>query len=152
MEIAMGLDHIRLEIEHMRRQIQRQRGDILKLQRSGIDTGSADALLGRMQEKVDALCAERDRLVGEERRKYPGTAKGVMDNLRRFSRPWSMEEGESCFTVVDASGLLLVTVRHREDLHGRHDHDACGDLSRDEARRIARAIVRLPDLLTRPPY
>ena len=71
----MGLDHIRREIEHMRRQIHRQRGDILKLQRSGIETGAADALLGRMLEKVDGLCAERDRLVGEERRQTPGSAR-----------------------------------------------------------------------------
>ncbi len=73
----MGLDHIRSEIEHTRRQIHRQRGDIQKLQRSGISTASAEALLARMQEKVDGLCAQRDRLVGEERRKYPGTNKVI---------------------------------------------------------------------------
>ena len=75
-----------------------------------------------------------------------------MDNLRRFPRPWSMEESESCFTVRDASGLMLVSVLHREDLHGRNYQYAASYLSRDEARRIAKAIARLPDLLTRPPY
>jgi hypothetical protein len=73
----MGLDHIRNEIEHMRRQILRQRKEIQSLQRSGISTVAADGLLQRMQDKVDGLCQERDRLVGESRRKYPGTDKVI---------------------------------------------------------------------------
>jgi hypothetical protein len=73
----MGLDAIRDEIEHMRRQIARQRKDILRLQRAGIDIGAAEALLARMLEKVDGLVAERDTLVGEQRRKYPGTDKVI---------------------------------------------------------------------------
>jgi hypothetical protein len=73
----MGLDHIRLEIEHMRRQILRQRKEIQTLQREGISSTSAEALLQRMQDKVDGLCVERDRLVGEGRRKYPGTDKVI---------------------------------------------------------------------------
>jgi len=38
-----------------------------------------------MLAKIDGLCAERDRLVGERRRKYPGTNK-VINGLieRRF--------------------------------------------------------------------
>jgi hypothetical protein len=68
----MGLDHIRNEIEHMRRQIQRQRKVIQTLQRAGINTASAEALLQRMQDKVDGLCQERDRLVGESRRTAEG--------------------------------------------------------------------------------
>jgi hypothetical protein len=73
----MALDHIRSEIEHMRRQIHRQRGDIQKLQRSGISTASAEALLARMREKVDGLCAQRDKLVVDQRLKYPGTDKVI---------------------------------------------------------------------------
>lgn len=73
----MSLDAIRNEIEHYRRQVHRQRGDILKLQRAGIDATSAEALLARMLTKVDGLVAERDRLVGEARRKYPGTDKTI---------------------------------------------------------------------------
>jgi hypothetical protein len=41
----MSIDAIRLEIEHMRRQLFRQRGDILKLQRAGINTASAELCL-----------------------------------------------------------------------------------------------------------
>jgi hypothetical protein len=73
----MGLDHVRNEIEHMRRQILRQRKEIQTLQRAGIATVAAEALLQRMQDKVDDLCRERERLVGESRRKYPGTDKVI---------------------------------------------------------------------------
>ena len=61
----MQLATIRAEIERMRRQIGRQRREILALQRGGISTKSAEELLARMQTKVDELCVERDRLVGQ---------------------------------------------------------------------------------------
>ena len=61
----MQLEAVRAEIEYMRRQIQRQRKDIQSLQRGGISTKSAEELLARMLSKVDELCAERDRLVGQ---------------------------------------------------------------------------------------
>jgi hypothetical protein len=73
----MGIDHIRNEIKHMRAQILRQRGDIRQLARSGISTASAEALLARMLQKVDDLAAERDRLPGEQRVKYPDTNKVI---------------------------------------------------------------------------
>jgi hypothetical protein len=60
------LDHIRAEIEHMRIQSQRQRREILQLQRAGISTSSAEALLARTFTKIDAMCAERDRLTQAE--------------------------------------------------------------------------------------
>lgn len=74
----MGLDHIRSEIEHMRRQITRQRKEIQSLARAGISTTSADALLVRMQDKTDTLVTERDRLIGEGRRRYLGTNKVII--------------------------------------------------------------------------
>jgi hypothetical protein len=46
----------------MRLQVHRQRGEIRQLQRAGISTTSAEALLDRMLNNVDGLCAERDRL------------------------------------------------------------------------------------------
>jgi hypothetical protein len=76
-DFAMGLDYIRNEIEHMRRQILRQRKEIQALQRAGVGTAAADALLHRMQDKVYRLCVERDRLVGESRHKYTGTDKVI---------------------------------------------------------------------------
>jgi hypothetical protein len=80
------LDHLRNEIEHMRRQVARQRGEIRQLQRAGIPSNSAEELLGRMQTKIDGLCAERDRQVGEQRRKYPGTDKVIHGPAERRFR------------------------------------------------------------------
>jgi hypothetical protein len=82
----MQLSSIRAEIEHMRRQIGRQRKEIRDLQQAGIPTGSAEALLARMLSKVDELCVERDRQVGEERRKYPGTNKVIIGPIERRFR------------------------------------------------------------------
>jgi hypothetical protein len=56
----MQLDYVRAEIERMRLQVHRQRGDIRKLQQAGIATTSAEALLEHMLDQIDKLCAERD--------------------------------------------------------------------------------------------
>ena len=82
----MDLRVIRGETDQMRRQILRQRKEIQDLQRAGISTTSAEELLGRMQTKVDGLCAERDRLIGEQRRKYPGTHKVINGPIERRFR------------------------------------------------------------------
>ena len=74
----MDLEFIRADIEQRRRQIVRQRKEILDLQRAGISTKAAEDLLARMLSKVDELCAERDRLVGETRRKYEGKDKFIL--------------------------------------------------------------------------
>jgi hypothetical protein len=55
-------------------------------QRAGIPTNSAQELLERMQAKVDGLCIERDRQVGEQRRKYPGTNKVINGPIERRFR------------------------------------------------------------------
>ncbi|WIW43918.1 hypothetical protein ML401_20620 [Bradyrhizobium sp. 62B] len=70
------LEYLRSEIEHMRAQISRQRREILQLQRAGISTASAEALLTRMQAKVEGLCAGRDRLAEEEKAKKLTYASG----------------------------------------------------------------------------
>jgi hypothetical protein len=56
----------------MRTQVHRQRGEITQMQRAGISTASADALLDRMQDKIDALCADRDR----PKKEQPLASKG----------------------------------------------------------------------------
>jgi hypothetical protein len=56
------MQHIQGEIERMRLQVHRQRGDIRKLQHAGISTASAEALRDRMLDRIDKLCAEQDRL------------------------------------------------------------------------------------------
>lgn len=57
-----NIDFIRAEIARRRGQAGRQRREILALQRAGIPTASAETLLARMLDKIDALCAERDQL------------------------------------------------------------------------------------------
>jgi len=74
------IEFIRGEIEHMRGQVQRQRGEIRQLQRAGIPSISAEALLDRMLNKIDDLCAERDRL----KREQPGHNKGKVLGGRRW--------------------------------------------------------------------
>jgi hypothetical protein len=61
----MQLDQLRAEIERMRTQVHRQRGEIRQLQRAGISTASAEALLERMLTNIDGMCAERDKLKKE---------------------------------------------------------------------------------------
>ena len=70
------IDHIRAEIERMRVQVHRQRGEIRQLQRAGIPTASAEVLLDRMLNKIDGLCAERDRLKNEQPSPSKGKALG----------------------------------------------------------------------------
>jgi len=57
-----NIDFIRGEIERMRTQVGRRRKEILRLQRAGVGTASAEALLWRMLAKIDDLCAARDKL------------------------------------------------------------------------------------------
>ena len=60
------IDFIRADIEHRRRQVQRLRSEIRQLQHSVISSASAEALLERMLNNIDQLCAERDRLKKEQ--------------------------------------------------------------------------------------
>ena len=60
-----NLDFIRREIARIRAQVLRQRKEIQTLQRAGISTASAEALLEHMRGKIDTLCADRDRLKKE---------------------------------------------------------------------------------------
>ena len=74
----MQLEFVRSAIERMRIQVQRQRGEIRQLQRTGIPTASAEALLEKMLNKIDELCAARDRL------KKPNPLKGKVLGGRRW--------------------------------------------------------------------
>jgi hypothetical protein len=73
------------EIELMRRQIAKQRKEILSLQRAGASTASADQLVTRMKAKIDGLRKQRGLLTTDDRRKYPGTNKVIgATSERRF--------------------------------------------------------------------
>jgi hypothetical protein len=67
------IESIRGEIQRMRIQVQRQRREIIQLQRAREPTTSAEVLLDRMLDKIDDLCAERDRLKKEQ----PGRSLGA---------------------------------------------------------------------------
>jgi len=60
------IDVIPREIERMRNRVNRQRAEITQLRHAGISTTSAEELLERMLNKIDDLCAERDRLKKEQ--------------------------------------------------------------------------------------
>ena len=64
---------------------------------------------------------------------------------RCFPPPWSVEEADACFIVRDGNGQALAYV-YFEDEPGRQS--AAHLLTRDEARRIAANIAKLPGLVT----
>ena len=67
------------------------------------------------------------------------------DPKRRFPPPWKVQQANDCYDILDSNGFRLVSVYYRDDLQKwsfGHSH-----LTSDEARRIANAIARLPELL-----
>ena len=59
-------------IDVIRNRVTRQRAEITQVRQAGISTTSAEELLGRMLNKIDDLCAERERLKKEQPGKVPG--------------------------------------------------------------------------------
>ena len=68
---------------------------------------------------------------------------------RRFPAPWTIDDNGSCLIVRDRNGQALAYV-YFEDDPGRRT--AANLLARDEARRIAVNIAKLPALLVRQQY
>jgi hypothetical protein len=72
-----------------------------------------------------------------------------MVEARRFPPPWSVEETDACFIVRDGKGQTLAYA-YFEDEPGRRA--ATHLLPRDEARRIAANIAKLPECTNRQTY
>jgi hypothetical protein len=72
---------------------------------------------------------------------------------RHFAPPWTVDDPNpklerQCFIVRDHNGQALAYV-YFEDQAGRRS--AAELLTRDEARRIAFNVAKLPELLGKPP-
>ena len=78
--------------------------------------------------------------------KQSKSRRGLMAE-RRFPPPWTIEDNGDCFIVRDHGGQALSYVYY-ENEPGRRS--AAKLLTRDEARRIAANIARLPGLLRKP--
>ena len=65
--------------------------------------------------------------------------------MRRFPPPWTVEALDSGFKIVDANGQSLAYVYGLDNARNARIAKA---LTRDEARRIASNIAKLPQLLS----
>jgi hypothetical protein len=66
---------------------------------------------------------------------------------RRFPPPWIVEELDAAFVVKDRGGQKLGYFYFEEE-PGRRS--AAKLLTKDEARRIAAKVAKLPELLRKP--
>ena len=70
-------------------------------------------------------------------------------NARRFPVPWTFEDhNNACFIVKDVNGFAVAYVYYEGETGRRAAADI---MAREEARRIAVNIAKLPDLLIDKP-
>ena len=71
-------------------------------------------------------------------------ARGPDRTATHFTSPWTVQELEACFVVIDSSGQKLAFVYHQDEPNRR----AAAKLpSKDQARQIEANIAKLPELL-----
>src|SRR6185437_6465550 len=70
----------------------------------------------------------------------------LMESSRRFKPPWTLvRENSECYVVRDANGVALAWLYCRDD--AQRYSVGVGKLSSDEARRIGKAIARIPEFM-----
>ena len=70
-------------------------------------------------------------------------------STRRFPAPWSAELQPNYYVIRDADGQQLAYIYYSNDPDRR---SAAKLLTKDEARRMAVNLARLPELLTAQPH
>jgi hypothetical protein len=70
------LASVRAEIDCVRKLVDRQRRDILALQRAGISTADAELVLSRQLARLDGLIDERSRLMSAQPSHMQGKVLG----------------------------------------------------------------------------
>jgi hypothetical protein len=69
-----------------------------------------------------------------------------MESTRHFKPPWTLiRENSECYTVQDANGVTVAWLYCRDD--SRRYSFGTGKLTSEEARRIGKAISRIPEFM-----
>ena len=69
-----------------------------------------------------------------------------MESTRRFKPPWTLiRENSECYTVQDANGVTVAWLYCRDD--SQRYSFGTGKLTSEEARRIGKAISRIPEFM-----
>ena len=76
-----------------------------------------------------------------------GALLGVTESRRRFPPPWTVEEYRGISYIVRDANNFAVAYVYFENEPGRRA--AANLMSKDEARKIAAGIAKLPELLKR---